>query len=1150
MKSNDIIALSEHWLHANRLNVLNELSNDFNVVARASRHSSAEEYGQRRGQGGVAILWRNTIPGVVPLTELTHDRLCGINLHTKEGRSINIYSVYLPASCSSDDFDIVLDDVADIIDRNEQGTISILCGDFNADIGFLGGNRSNRQPSKTGTKVAKFFEEFDLIACNMQPYAKGPLNTFCGGMGSSCIDFVAIPQCLSNLVLRCDVIRDDIMNTSDHHVVRTVLDISCSVITPTSKPVCARVKWGKIKRETMQLKYTNPVSGYIRNLMHSINWDEFSSADIDDSIKNLCEKMTQCSNSLPKSKYRKHIRPYWNDKLDRLKKDKVKYYRIWKSHGRPRGDDCEIWLDHKRAKRTFKSEIKFVQRQYEFNEINEIMKFAEIDKNKFWRKIKSARKSQSCNTNTIRNDSGKVVHKISEVVQVWMKHFSDLCTEKINTDYDQDHYQYVKAQVNDWYAQRDDGPFLDDPITSGDIRKAVKGLNKGKSPGHDSIAAEHLQHAGCAVYDLLAGLFNKIISLEYIPQNFRTGTQIPLFKGKNLCALDPNSYRGITLLTSLNKVFEMVLWHRMVDWWEAENVISKLQGACKSGSSCVHSALVLQETISVGLDTSKKVFVAYFDVAKAFDSVWIDGLFYQLYRKGVCGKIWRLLYATYQDFQCRVRVNSEYSEWYPMTCGIHQGGFLSLLKYTAFIDPLISELEQSGTGCTIVGIPTSPVGYADDMATCSTSKNKLDKALNIVSSYAKRWRYQYNAKKSAIMVYGENRTEHGKGVKYRNFKIGKDKVKEYKEYDHVGVKNCLFHNYLPRTEDRIRKGRRAFNAVTNVGIRKRGLSMRVCADLFWTIVAPIVSFGSEVWVLRGDEIESLRKFQRYVGRRCQRFNSRSPNHSAYIPLGWMSIDRYIQVKKLLFLRSMTVMDDTNTCKKILKSRTEKFTRDGESRRVNEKDSPIYDILNTSIDVGLYDECMNMIVNDHFHSKDSWKRIVWEHVWKKEEDDVTIMYKQPGKKYDLFDVISQPYYLIWWIISDMYPKKIGMCEKMTSILCACSLLKSHDLKMKRASFMTKCCSRCDLGIIENPWHMIMQCPCYEQDRIRMFDEIRNIGHEGLVGYMSEPGNVYSLAMGKHPECIPMDVMVKVCIIAGKHICKMYDSVIDRDSVQPC
>ena len=37
------------------------------------------------------------------------------------------------------------------------------------------------------------------------------------------------------------------------------------------------------------------------------------------------------------------------------------------------------------------------------------------------------------------------------------------------------------------------------------------------------------------------------------------------------------------------------------------------------------------------------------------------------------------------------------------------GRYLSLLKYTAFIDPLIRDIERSGHGCCIAGIPTSPL---------------------------------------------------------------------------------------------------------------------------------------------------------------------------------------------------------------------------------------------------------------------------------------------------------------------------------------------------------------------------------------------------------------------------------------------------------
>ena len=130
-------------------------------------------------------------------------------------------------------------------------------------------------------------------------------------------------------------------------------------------------------------------------------------------------------------------------------------------------------------------------------------------------------------------------------------------------------------------------------------------------------------------------------------------------------------------------------------WWEDTSVISPLQGACRNGTSCLHSAAILQEAIAVNLNTNKRAFVAYFDVAKAFDSVWIDGLFYKLREMGAKGKEWRLLYSSYTYFWCKAKVKGVYSEWYPMKRGIHQGGFLMLLKYAAFIDPLLRKIEES-----------------------------------------------------------------------------------------------------------------------------------------------------------------------------------------------------------------------------------------------------------------------------------------------------------------------------------------------------------------------------------------------------------------------------------------------------------------------
>ena len=158
----------------------------------------------------------------------------------------------------------------------------------------------------------------------------------------------------------------------------------------------------------------------------------------------------------------------------------------------------------------------------------------------------------------------------------------------------------VSNAIQSWVLEKDDGFAFIERLSVIELSEAIAALNCGKSPGYDLITTEHLKYGGDKLVTVLTKLYNRILAIEYIPKNFRIGTQIPLYKGKNLCSLDPNNYRGITLLTSFNKLFEIVTWKRIKVWWHDNQVISPLQGACTKGLSCLHTAAILQESIAVG----------------------------------------------------------------------------------------------------------------------------------------------------------------------------------------------------------------------------------------------------------------------------------------------------------------------------------------------------------------------------------------------------------------------------------------------------------------------------------------------------------------------------------------------------------------------
>ena len=58
----------------------------------------------------------------------------------------------------------------------------------------------------------------------------------------------------------------------------------------------------------------------------------------------------------------------------------------------------------------------------------------------------------------------------------------------------------------------------------------------------------------------------------------------------------------------------------------------------------------------------------------------------------------------YTNQECSVRWGSEHSDYFNVSNGVKQGGVISPILFSCYIDKLISELEHSGLGCHVGGI--------------------------------------------------------------------------------------------------------------------------------------------------------------------------------------------------------------------------------------------------------------------------------------------------------------------------------------------------------------------------------------------------------------------------------------------------------------
>ena len=220
--------------------------------------------------------------------------------------------------------------------------------------------------------------------------------------------------------------------------------------------------------------------------------------------------------------------------------------------------------------------------------------------------------------------------------------------------------------------------------------------------------------------------------MHEVPQHFKKAIIVPIPKGLK------DNYRGISLLPVLSKVYEQLL----LDWYSETEItrVNHLQTACQPRGSSLQTTTLLREVISYNTSRGNNVYVALLDTQKAFDSVWIDALFYKLNAMGCNQALWRILYFYYTDFQGCVFTVRKQSDWFDILVGVHQGAPFSMKMYTTFNSDLLDLLCRISGKATIPGInvPVCAPAYADDIAVVAIYKPALQNMLDVAYSHSCR----------------------------------------------------------------------------------------------------------------------------------------------------------------------------------------------------------------------------------------------------------------------------------------------------------------------------------------------------------------------------------------------------------------------------
>ena len=112
----------------------------------------------------------------------------------------------------------------------------------------------------------------------------------------------------------------------------------------------------------------------------------------------------------------------------------------------------------------------------------------------------------------------------------------------------------------------------------------------------------------------------------------------------------------------------------------------------------------------------------------------------------------------YTNQECSVRWGSEHSDYFNVSNRLKQGGLVSPILFSCYIDKLFSQLENSGIGCHVGASYSGAIGYADDIALVAPSLQSLRKMFCICEQYAKTHSITINPNKSKLLCYNVDRT--------------------------------------------------------------------------------------------------------------------------------------------------------------------------------------------------------------------------------------------------------------------------------------------------------------------------------------------------------------------------------------------------------
>jgi hypothetical protein len=283
------------------------------------------------------------------------------------------------------------------------------------------------------------------------------------------------------------------------------------------------------------------------------------------------------------------------------------------------------------------------------------------------------------------------------------------------------------------------------PVTLSELKETILSLKSKKSTGIDEISSTLLKAIYPSILDPLVYLINTSMSSGVFPDIYKIARVIPIFKSGDKS--DVNNYRPISLLCTISKVIEKVIYSRLVNHLDKHKILIPNQYGFRSNRSTIHAIVDFISDAVCKLDQRQPALGIFCDLSKAFDRVNHEILCNKLEAYGVRGVALSWFRSYLSNRVQFVEIAGTQSGHVGCKYGVPQGSILGPLLFIIYINDLAVHLPLAKT-----------IFYADDTSMLFGGphldlQTKVDESLHNLKRWLSENNLLLNSKKSGFMQF-------------------------------------------------------------------------------------------------------------------------------------------------------------------------------------------------------------------------------------------------------------------------------------------------------------------------------------------------------------------------------------------------------------